>query len=80
MRYNASSHGRGSNLERRLAGNTENLRTFLFGAGARTEEEVTIYDALGRENTCFRGQIFGKREELTDPPTISYRSKVTGKF
>ncbi|CAM9411203.1 unnamed protein product [Ectocarpus sp. 4 AP-2014] len=37
LRENASNRGRGSNLERRLAGNTGNLRTFLFGADAKPE-------------------------------------------
>lgn len=37
LREDASNRGRGSNLERRLAGNTGNLRTFLFGASAKPE-------------------------------------------
>lgn len=37
LREDASNRGRGSNLERRLAGNTGNLRTFLFGADAKLD-------------------------------------------
>ena len=35
LKEDASNRSRGSNLERRLAGNTGNLRTFLFGADAK---------------------------------------------
>jgi len=36
LKEDASNRARGSNLERRLAGNTGHLRMFLFGADAKS--------------------------------------------
>ncbi|CAN0105974.1 unnamed protein product [Pylaiella littoralis] len=61
LREDASSRGRGSNLERRLAGNTGNLRTFLFGAGAKldtansTVQEDSLVTGSSRQSAARRG-------------------------
>ncbi|CAM9106724.1 unnamed protein product, partial [Hapterophycus canaliculatus] len=66
LREDASNRCRGSNLERRLAGNTGNLRTFLFGVSAKPEttrstapEEPSRSSASRSRSPVGPGRSFG---------------------